>query len=392
MSQLLTVQPRDPVIARDGRPFGAHAGNRMRSVGWPLPSTVAGSIRTMLGHAVGGKFDAALIQQLKQVVCHGPLPVSNNRLFLPAPNDALVAMAGACVTLRPETISSGGTDLPDDLLPVVPPATTPLMKFGSPPAWWSLEKMGEWLLTAGDASPNFLQPSGEFRDSPVTDERSHVQIDPKTLAAAPHMLFSSEGLVLDDLREPNRTPHHTQLLVRIDADSQQSFKNHIAGLNRLQTVGGERRIARIQIAASTEQSRFDCPNNVQHELAQVKVGDGVRMALATPAIFDHGWRPGWLNEQNGRVGTPPGIESADLKLRLIAVCNERWEAVSGWSYESRGPKPVKRVVPAGGVYFFRVEHVQPRTLPQLWLQPTSDAPEDCLEGFGLAVWGLWKHR
>ena len=44
----LQLTARDPIIARDGRPFGAGQGNRMRSLSWPLPSVVAGSLRTAL--------------------------------------------------------------------------------------------------------------------------------------------------------------------------------------------------------------------------------------------------------------------------------------------------------------------------------------------------------
>jgi len=393
MSQLLTLQPRDPLIARDGRPFGDNSGSRMRSLDWPLPPTVAGSLRTLLGCALGGNFDAQLIQRLKNLACHGPLPMSDATLLLPAAHDALVGQSGDCVTLRPEEIRSGGLDLPDGLLPVLPPSPVSLMKFDWPPAWWSLEKMIEWLLTPDDAPSAFFQRSSAFRQSPKRDERIHVQIDPRTFAAKPQLLFSSAGLVLDDLVEPGgKMSHHTELVVRVDAGSDQAFHQELQTLNGFQTLGGERRVVRVQLSNAADQSRFDCPPALQQALAQPKAGDGVRMVLATPAIFEHGWRPGWLNEAGGRVGIPPGLGPAQIKLRLIAVGNQRWEAVSGWSYESHGPKPVKRMVPAGGVYFFQIESVSAGALSQLWLQPVSDDDQDRRDGFGLAVWGLWNRR
>ena len=52
----LELTGRDPIVSRDGRPFGSFGGargNRMRSVAWPLPSVVAGSFRTALGKAAG---------------------------------------------------------------------------------------------------------------------------------------------------------------------------------------------------------------------------------------------------------------------------------------------------------------------------------------------------
>ncbi|MGH9830881.1 MAG: type III-B CRISPR module-associated Cmr3 family protein, partial [Blastocatellia bacterium] len=121
----------------------------------------------------------------------------------------------------------------------------------------------------------------------------------------------------------------------------------------------------------------------------------IRMVLATPAIFRDGWKPGWLNDE--LVGTPPG---ATVSLRLVGVSIQRWRAVSGWSLtelpaalgrpqrQPRGPKPVKRVVPSGGVYFFENDE-KASELAGLWLESVSDDEQDRRDGFGLAVWGIW---
>jgi CRISPR-associated protein Cmr3 len=114
------------------------------------------------------------------------------------------------------------------------------------------------------------------------------------------------------------------------------------------------------------------------------------MALATPAIFDSGWKPGWLNEEF--VGSPPG---ATLSLRLVGISIQRWRAVSGWSllnnppHQRPGPKPVKRFIPSGGVYFFERVNGKASELADRWLEPVSDDEQDRRDGFGLAVWGIW---
>jgi len=78
--------------------------------------------------------------------------------------------------------------------------------------------------------------------------------------------------------------------------------------------------------------------------------------LATPAIFRHGWRPAWLDKDK-LEGSPPG---STVQLKLVGVCIPRWRAVSGWSLQPQddpdqpgkkikpGPKPNKRLAPAGG--------------------------------------------
>jgi CRISPR-associated protein Cmr3 len=123
------------------------------------------------------------------------------------------------------------------------------------------------------------------------------------------------------------------------------------------------------------------------------------MVLASPAVFEHGWRPGWLNEDKSRVGCAPG---SSVKLRLVSLISQRWRAVSGWSYEPvmdkgdakqgarPGPKPIRRLMPAGGVYFFELEPGSSAAdLANSWLEPVSDRAADRADGFGLALWGVW---
>ena len=88
---ILQLNPRDPIIARDGRPFGAGQGNRMRGLGWPLPSVVAGSFRTALVKAgstldFSGRTPKDLLEKLEVA---GVFPVVGSELYLPAPGDAV---------------------------------------------------------------------------------------------------------------------------------------------------------------------------------------------------------------------------------------------------------------------------------------------------------------
>jgi CRISPR-associated protein Cmr3 len=113
------------------------------------------------------------------------------------------------------------------------------------------------------------------------------------------------------------------------------------------------------------------------------------MTLATPAIFEDGWKPAWLGPD--LIGSPPG---SGTRLRLVGVSIKRWQAVSGWSLanlpgQPRGPKPIRRIVPAGGTYFFETVDGRETDLADLWLEPVSDQPQDRRDGFGLAVWGVW---
>lgn len=137
--QTWLIEPRDPLIVRDGRPFSADiAGARATSLDFPFPSTTTGGVRTSQGRGKGGNFDAALIEELKKLEVRGPLLVELDDRgeiagwLMPAPADALwrnlkpdsddrIPTDRAMLTqLTPVQLPDGAfTNLPDgDLCPI----------------------------------------------------------------------------------------------------------------------------------------------------------------------------------------------------------------------------------------------------------------------------------
>ena len=210
-----------------------------------------------------------------------------------------------------------------------------------------------------------------FLTAPTQDRRTHVKIDPSTLAAEEQMLFSTSGLAMKD---------DVSLAARVEYAG--DFSLLLADLDEQHPLGGERRLVRWSNSKNLENA-WCCP---KAERLELKNKTGIRMVLAAPALFEHGWKPGWLKE--GLAGRPPGLPSVTLKL--VGAVIDRRQPISGWSLESNGPKPVRRLVPAGSVYFFRVEEGDPRELAdKLWLQSVCDDPQDRCDGFGSALWGVW---
>jgi CRISPR-associated protein Cmr3 len=137
-----------------------------------------------------------------------------------------------------------------------------------------------------------------------------------------------------------------------------------------------------------------CPDEVTAALCRSRL---VRLVLATPALFTNGWYPGWLSAEDGyRTGRPPGADET-VQLRLISACIGRYEPLSGWNMErvnnkEKGAKPLRRMVPAGSVYYFEyIGEGDPKTLANLWLMSVCDNEPDRLDGFGLALWGIWEY-
>lgn len=414
----LSITPHDPIIARDGRPFGKDQGIRMRSLNWPYPSVLAGSLRTMLGKMNGG-FSDKVVEKLLEIDIAGPLPMKDAQLYLPIPKDVLAREMVdklLAIPLRPADLKTGeGCDLPrSGLVPaMLPEAEDDDFKPKKLPAFWSMRKMIAWL--SNPSGLNFslcqdLKPYEEedieagngdelkkkecwkddpdFLEAPKKDERIHTGINAITGVAAVEegLLFMSVGIDFSTTEKADGI----LLSARIKSDG--VFEETISDLNEIHPIGGERRLARW--ARSVSSNGWDCDNKLESLLSK---SQKIRMVLATPAIFLNGWLPGWLKDVNGYLeGTPPEA-SDELKLRLVSACIDRWKPISGWSAEakSRGPKEIRRLVPAGSVYFFEVRQGNAGELAKNhWLRSVcddvqGDKDRNRKDGFGLAVWGIW---
>lgn len=388
-STYFTITPRDPVIVRDARPFGF--GIRMKSLDWPYPSVLAGSLRTMLGKTEkAGDFSQETVNWLKALSIAGPLPLVEGSLFFPAPKDLLLKDLKdsnfEAFPLRPAKMGNGqGCDLPHpDLLPAMLPVdVTEEFKPAKIAPFWSYKTMVSWLTESTDPSfPSRISVVHEGADSlqyPEKDARVHVKIVDDRGVADDGMLFETIGL--DFAAKRKVVGDQFRIAARMDSNSGSCI------VDTLHPFGGERRLSHWK--SCDGHKGWTCPDEIKNSLEH---SERVRMVLATPAIFKGGWLPGWLMEENGHlVGSPPGGQDS-LVLRLVSACVDRWKPLSGWSLETKGPKAIRRVVPAGSVYFFeKLKGSAADIAETCWLQSVSDDSQDRLDGFGLAIWGSWSN-
>lgn len=384
----LTLTPQDSIIARDGRPFGAGQGNRMRSLSWPLPSVVAGSFRTALVKASESlDFDGCMPTKLMAIDVAGVFPCVGTELYLPAPNDCVWdEMTGTIHRVQPVKLEKGeGVDFTTDgLRPVRLTAEQAKDDFKAKtiPGWWPVSQLTKWLIGEPvNIGTSFLQAA-------VQETRDHVAIDEQTGAAKDSHIYSTTGLNVHALprfgvKQDDKKLSFEQRFAKITLATRVSIADtelQKVKLDHFHPLGGERRLVHWQHSEAND--LWKCPEPVRIALKDAKT---IRMVLATPAIFACGWKPGWLKD--GLVGTPP---RSTVKLKLVGVSNGRWKAVSGWSLAPpRGPKPIRRMVPAGSVYFFEKVDGDSAMLADRWLQSVCDGEQDRRDGFGLAVWGTW---
>lgn len=403
----ILFEPFDRLVVRDGRPFGGE-NRTLRTLSWPLPPTTAGAVRTLVGSLMargGPAFTDDHIELLKQISVQGPMLAVMREsgfpnLFVPAPRDVWMARTGDGIkvgAMIPKRMGSdAGTDLSQLSAFACPPgADKPI----SPPAFWSLEAYVRWMTfdhvqsnvfeasTADPASAlaSYLgfetagQASGErslhFRSGPAVEWRTHVQMEGGQRKTGG--LFSTSGL---------RFQHDERIACWVElpdevGDVFQS-RSDVPG-----HLGGERGLARV----TWREARQPVPGEWSSSSALAepyRSGDLLRLVFLTPCPFARGWLPKWLDDR--LEGELPGTH---LRVRLETAVVPRFVPVSGWSLaEPRGPKPMRKCVPAGSVYFFTVlneDAYRPIRPLDLWWSSVADDPQDARDGFGVVAAGRW---
>ena len=382
------VEPHDSFIPRDGRPFGLLAGVRATSLPFPFPSTTTGGVRTREGLDAEGVFDNSKpnIERVKNIEVRGALlaEIDNARRvchwYAPTPADALLLDAddkdnnkAKVCRLIPRGVAAGTTNIPDGLLPLFLESKNKGKPHAYAPRFWKWKHFTDWLAKPGDFTIEDLYNFG-IRSLPQ-DERVHVAIDSATQTSDPSQLFQTRGLELTRQRLQNdlRTAARLALCVHTDAT------NVKIGVSSL---GGERRLVSWhQFEGEANVFTSHCPERITDDIIESKAG---RIILLTPAYFEAGWRPSWL------------LKQGNLTLRAAAV--NRAQVISGWDLEIGKPKPTRRLVPAGSVFFFKIQADDETTIRN-WINATwmrcisDDDPKGMTrrkDGFGVAVLGTWN--
>ncbi len=445
MTELWRITPRDPLVLGDGRggvPYVARQTWRL-----PIPSTAAGFVRSgFLAHLhLPDKADAEAV--LRGVSIRGPWMVQaredgalSHHFFPPA--DVLVDADGRIIQGEVVKSDAGeGVSWPGAIPP--PPGWVrlaergagrgggPLVKRRPPRATvWPLKDLVAFALGVD-------VPAEEHGMVFPLESRIHVAIDGASQTADPGMLYATTGV---------RFPDGWHLAVEVSADDTlpESFGSAIP---RYAVLGGESRPSQVSRASGGLPTLEDLKVGGQELVDRVRraasgtetgvpPADGIRLQLLTHAILSGpggsaaetldafgkpGWIPDWLRVRGDKLsGGHPALAGAgleDIELELAAVCMPRgFIPISGWnlqasSPESRtgAPREVRRLVPAGSIYYFTVrrggEALRDEALGSvyeaLWmadLEPASSPDPDletmrahpARDGFGLVLPGLWR--
>ena len=105
-----------------------------------------------------------------------------------------------------------------------------------------------------------------------------------------------------------------------------------------------------------------------------------KLYLSTPAIFKKGWLPEWMDE-NDLIG-----EYGGLKLKLLTASIGKTISIGGFDMKVRKPKPMRKAVPAGSVYYFKIVEGDLQKVFEIFNQ-TAISDIDPMQGFGIAYVG-----
>ena len=114
--------------------------------------------------------------------------------------------------------------------------------------------------------------------------------------------------------------------------------------------------------------------------------DIFKLMLLTPAIFKKGWLPDFIN-QNNFEGEFEGI-----KLKLIAAATGKPEYIGGWDITKNQPKPMFKAVPAGSVYYFKLQNSsdKEKIINTFNYNSIVEMENFKKEGYGICVIGNYK--
>lgn len=382
------IEPRDPLVVRDGRPNDGRSESAM--LPFPLPSTCAGVCRTRIGSDPGRGFVLGeRLDELRKTSLRGPLLADEDtgNLFFPRPFDVRVEAtddgAAEVQTIAPLPAAGGVRhDGAEDLLLVGVPADGRISRkpFHDAPVFWPwswIERGLRGPLTLnGDEAKSLV---GAGLAALPAETRVHLALDRDTETASEGMLFGTTGLRFvagraDALSSARR------LALFFDFESRAVPDRALS--HGIAPFGGKRRLARWTRAEAARLPEIPAWLSKRVEDAPIDAALRLRVLIATPGVFEDGYRP--------RNGASPILPESGI-ASLVAALVPYPETVSGWDFEKDRPKPSRRMVAAGSVFWVDLIGTKAQRLAWLkgvWMQNVSDDPQDRRDGFGLALVGV----
>ncbi len=415
MAYQLTIRPRDVLFFRDARPMGGSyegAGGQ-----WPLPTTFHAALQSALyrewpdlvpeweskhTHLTDKERSRQTVRKsalrFGGLKTSGPFPSRNGTLFFPTPSD--VHPDGVLAPLQAPDGSA--SNLPRSLeYPVgIDSAATKVTVH----PWISDHELARYLSGAPDAKTTCAG------DLYVTETRPGVGIDAATGANAEHVFFQAQYLRLRE-REGVGMTAFAACVARKASGTETDVLGHLFAANTTLPLqfGGQQGIAYVEALRTDESIPLWREQTVPIGTTRIK------WVLLSPAVFNAGWRPDWV-DADGAVCLVDAPERSQFASRtewrqaihdaaaarpiaasLVAARIPGAVPFSGWSRNMRGGDEQKEVgakrtllaVPAGSVYYFKATSPADAAALVRQLHGRARSSRYGESGLGLGVCGRW---
>lgn len=113
-------------------------------------------------------------------------------------------------------------------------------------------------------------------------------------------------------------------------------------------------------------------------------GNKFKLYLKTPAFFENGWLPKWINRES-LVGEINGI-----KIKLITAFIGKPVSIGGFDMLKRMPKPMRRAVPSGSVYYLEILKGSFEDAKNIFNNKSISEYGTQKYGFGISMIGVLK--
>lgn len=373
----LFIEPNDILMFRDGRPFAGGDDHFARGMFPPSPATIYGALRSHILSNCWPEFNKFkndpdnIPEDVKKEIgtptelgsltlCQFTLAKRNGngveQIFL-IPKDVVKEKGHDKEKLHiliPVSLSGSKTmtDMPNGLSNMWVSSEEPMEAVTG---FLSLKEIGKYLLGNTPLSVIKLQEVYE------SEERTGVKKSRTTRSVETGGLYSVEYFRLKENTGFAVEVENTKLLPEL-------------GTYGILRLGGDNRSARHAAEAWDEISDKQSIKSMISETKRFK------LMLTTPAIFNKGWLPDWINSDTMQ-GQINGIN-----VKLTGACVGKPIGIGGYDFVKNHPKVMKKAVPAGSVYYFELTEGDVNKLfENLWLKSISD--EKSQEGFGITLIG-----
>ncbi len=379
----LFLQANDTFFFRDGRPFTKGDQSEGYSIFPPLPSTILGALRTAyiaehgdLSAFYAGKMAMTIgtPDSLGSISLNGVfLADRNSTIYYPIPLDLVVKKKETDNRLYLLKVGTESSNLSSNA------SLTYLLKwFGAE----DVESETNGRLEGIVMAEYLLGGQTEFGFRPIEDfirfePKIGIERDYRTSSAKDNMLYRiNMSRFQSQFLKKNERKALSDLGFVVDYQCKIELPE-----NGMLKLGGEGK------SFTYKQSCYHTDPLAAEEdmtaLKEVIHSSGFfKLYFATPAIFDHGWLPKWIDK------TTYNAQYESLSFELITAAVGKPIAIGGWDMKKNMPKPTRQAVPAGSVYYFKLpdESCVDAIVDTFHYKNISDC--QAAEGFGLCFVGV----